>query len=285
MTEINNEMTAAQMLFEARTLGRRKREISTISKLLCIREEYLEALEKGEYDKIPELVYILGFARNYAMELGLDPEEIVAKIKCELNVEGANCPKTSADKQDEGIISNPVANEKKTKNNLVMGKLSKYVYKHWKWLLAGLVALVIVILGIVFIASLSSGTSDAPIVDETVEVVASEPTYNKTVREKFGTENAANANVIIQAIQESWVKIEDGRGNTAFSRVLVPGDVYYVGAGKNYKGTFGNAGGVDIWVNGKLAPKLGALNTRKSGVVLTAEGLIPAPTPQPAVAE
>ena len=43
-------MTAGEMLRNARTTGRRKREISTISKQLCIREDLLEALENGQYD-------------------------------------------------------------------------------------------------------------------------------------------------------------------------------------------------------------------------------------------
>ena len=37
------EMTAGEMLRNARTTGRRKREIATIAKLLCIREEFLTA--------------------------------------------------------------------------------------------------------------------------------------------------------------------------------------------------------------------------------------------------
>ena len=43
------ELTAGQMLHNARTTGRRKREIPTIAKQLCIREEFLEAWEKGDY--------------------------------------------------------------------------------------------------------------------------------------------------------------------------------------------------------------------------------------------
>ena len=62
------EMTAGEMLKNARTTGRRNREISTIAKLLCIREEFLTALEEGNYRVIPEDVYILGFARSYAVE-------------------------------------------------------------------------------------------------------------------------------------------------------------------------------------------------------------------------
>ena len=84
--KINIEMTAGEILREARTTGRRKREIPTIAKQLCIREEFLTALEEGDYTALPEVVYILGFARNYAMELGVDPDMIVEKIKKELGV-------------------------------------------------------------------------------------------------------------------------------------------------------------------------------------------------------
>ena len=73
------ELTAGEMLRNARTTGRRKREISTIAKQLCIREEFLQALEDGNYTEIPETVYILGFARNYAMELGLNHDDIVTR--------------------------------------------------------------------------------------------------------------------------------------------------------------------------------------------------------------
>ncbi len=277
MSENNKELTAAQMLYEARTVGRRKREIATISKLLCIREEYLVALEKGKYEQIPEVVYVLGFARNYAMELGLDPDEIVAKIKQEMGLVEECCPRD--DSADEIVEAKPAVsvakkNKSASNKNNFLSVASKYVYKHWKWLVAGIVALVIVILGIVVIVNLG-GESNAAGDTEAVATVVKEPEYKTEVRERFGTENRANARIIIQAAQESWVKIEDARGNTVFSRVLVPGDVYYMPEGDKYKGTFGNAGGVDIWVDGNLAPKLGVSHTRKSGVLMTPEGLMP----------
>ena len=64
----NADMTAGEMLRNARTTGRRKREMQTIAKQLCIREDFLQALEDGNYTALPEVVYILGFARNYAIE-------------------------------------------------------------------------------------------------------------------------------------------------------------------------------------------------------------------------
>ncbi len=40
-----------------------------------IRRTFLEALEKGDYQILPGEVYVHGFVRNYAVYLGLDPEE------------------------------------------------------------------------------------------------------------------------------------------------------------------------------------------------------------------
>jgi len=46
-----------------------------------IRKKYLQALEEEDFSIIPSEVYIKGFLRNYAIYLGLDPEEIRALYK------------------------------------------------------------------------------------------------------------------------------------------------------------------------------------------------------------
>ena len=271
-TDIKTEMTVGEILRNARTTGRRKREIPTISKQLCIREEFLQALEDGNYSVIPENVYILGFARNYAMELGLDPDEIVGKLKREMGLD-AEC--MDEEKNDVAACAIP-DNRDKWYNELWM-RMVKFLRRYWIWVLGGLVLLVVLVGGVIFINSI--GTADAPDVPMTETVVTTdsvvEPQYNTDVRERFGTENRENASVILQATQESWVKVEDRRGNTMFSRVLVPGDVYYVPSGDSYSATFGNAGGVDVWVNGKLAPAQGADHARVSGISLSPEKLMP----------
>ncbi|MBR2510619.1 MAG: DUF4115 domain-containing protein [Alphaproteobacteria bacterium] len=287
-------MTAGDMLKNARTTGRRKREIQTIAKQLCIREEFLEALESGNYSIIPEQVYILGFARNYALELGLDPDEIVKKIKEEMGV-SSDCAKTD---EDETACAMPSIKEESWVKVWFV-KVYQFIYQHWLWFLGGAV-LIGAIIAIVFVL-MSKDKQSVAVVNNTVAPVVAEstdgtngatavvadgteiatvvvddgtPKFNAEVREVFGTDNKDESAVVLQAVQESWVKVEDGRGNTVFSRVLVPGDVYYVPKGNNYKATFGNAGGVDIWVNGKLAPDAGADHTRISDISLKPEKLM-----------
>lgn len=48
-----------------------------------IRAKYLEALEAGEYAELPGSVYTKGFLRNYALYLGLDPDEVVRQWRHE----------------------------------------------------------------------------------------------------------------------------------------------------------------------------------------------------------
>ena len=128
--EIIPEMTAGEMLRNARTTGRRKREISTIAKQLCIREEFLQALENGNYTFIPELVYILGFARNYAMELGLNPDEIVAKIKQELGVV-SDCATSD---EDDGLATPKVQKQKNDTTSVgFFARAIAFAKKYWMW--------------------------------------------------------------------------------------------------------------------------------------------------------
>ena len=263
------EMTAGEMLRNARTTGRRKREIPTIAKQLCIREEFLEALENGDYNAIPETVYILGFARNYAMELGLEPEEVIAKIKKEMGLL-ADC---ATDDDDVTACAMPSIKEEEHWAKILFVKCYQFVYQNWQWFAGALLAIILTIVLIVVLTPNSDNVKVADTNTAVVEEVSTEK-YNLPVRERFGTDNRDKADVVLQASQESWVKVEDGRGNTVFSRVLVPGDIYYVPAGDKYKATFGNAGGVDIWVNGKLAPDAGANHTRKSGISLSPKNLL-----------
>ncbi len=48
-----------------------------------IRVRYLGALERGEYAELPGAVYTKGFLRNYALYLGLDPEDVIRQWKRE----------------------------------------------------------------------------------------------------------------------------------------------------------------------------------------------------------
>ncbi len=57
-----------------------------------IRARYLAALERGDYRELPGAVYTKGFLRNYALYLGLDPDEILTQWRRERGDLGPAAP-------------------------------------------------------------------------------------------------------------------------------------------------------------------------------------------------
>ena len=271
------DMTAGEMLKNARTTGRRKREISTIAKLLCIKEEFLTALEEGNYRLIPEDVYILGFARSYAVELGLNPDEVIAKLKKELGI-----VKEETEVEEVPVVDKPKKEIKIDKEAILkwLKNAINYVKKYWVWFASGFGALLFLVVLSLLIFGGKSESKVEDVATNTTEKVAEhvvkEPDFRYPVREKFDVKNKkdwANSRVVLQAEKESWVRIDDARGNSVFSRVLVPGDVYYMPVSDKLKATFGNVGAIDVWVDGQLVKKLGPANTKKTDISMAPDAL------------
>lgn len=266
------DMTAGEMLKNARTTGRRKREISTIAKLLCIKEEFLTALEEGNYRLIPEDVYILGFARSYAVELGLNPDEVILKLKKEL---GIIKEENEDEEEPEPVVQKqPIKINKEVVLNWLKIAI-KYVKKHWIWFASGLAAFLfmIVLALLLFGGKTETTTTETAVITENTAAVIKEPDFRYPVHERFESKNRKEARVVLQAEKESWVKIEDARGSSIFSRVLIPGDVYYMPASDKLRATFGNVGAIDVWVDGQLIKKLGPANTKKTGISMAPDAL------------
>lgn len=57
------------------------RTLQEVSDALNIKKEYLDALEKEEYDAIPGSVFVKGFIRNYGDYIGLDGQSLVREYK------------------------------------------------------------------------------------------------------------------------------------------------------------------------------------------------------------
>lgn len=60
-------------------------EIAAVAATTRIAVRHLAALERGDYASMQGRPYVLGFARNYARALGLDPHDIVAAVRGELD--------------------------------------------------------------------------------------------------------------------------------------------------------------------------------------------------------
>lgn len=72
-----------QRLYETR-MGKGL-SLEEVAKATKIRQSFLSAIEKGEYNKLPSSAYIQGFVKNYAAYLGLPTKETVALLRREFN--------------------------------------------------------------------------------------------------------------------------------------------------------------------------------------------------------
>src|SRR3989339_1967543 len=61
--------------------------INDAAKATKIRAEFLTAIEKNEYKKLPEKTYAYGFVRNYIEFLDLPKEEMLALFRREFDEE------------------------------------------------------------------------------------------------------------------------------------------------------------------------------------------------------
>jgi cytoskeleton protein RodZ len=74
--------TVGQDLRAARQ--RRGDDLSTVSKALKIRKDHLEALEEDRIEALPGRTYAVGFVRTYAEFLGLDAGQCVERFKSQI---------------------------------------------------------------------------------------------------------------------------------------------------------------------------------------------------------
>lgn len=89
-----------QRLQKIRT--QRKQSLAEVAHTLKIKESFLVAIEKGEYDKLPSPAYAQGFVLNYASYLGLSKTEVKAFFKREFDEKKAYqvLPRTMVKKKE-----------------------------------------------------------------------------------------------------------------------------------------------------------------------------------------
>ncbi len=89
----------------------------------------------------------------------------------------------------------------------------------------------------------------------------------------FGVENTS-ARVVLRAREESWIEVTGTEEKPIISRVLKPGDVYMAPNEPDLMLTTGNAGGLEIRVDGREIAALGGLGAILRDVPLVADSLL-----------
>ncbi len=233
-----------------------------VSKRLCIRKTYLEAIEESNYKNIPPFPYGIGFIRSYADYLGLNSSNIVELYKEETNTN-----------QDKDIY--------------VLEPQSEATVPNRKYLIISLLAIILIYVIWHFYNQsqyeeetlpeatvVEESTSEpmplvvedfavAPETTETETLIPEETTLDTpaqvTVTEEsfveptpVVTEPKVEKGVVVKITKETWIEVKDAN-KLYISKVLQPGSEYVVPeGGKGMILSVGKIDGAEVYIDGKL---------------------------------
>lgn len=234
---------------------RQNLSIEDIEQGTSIRAVYIEAIENGEYDKLPGTVYTKGFIKNYAKFLELDADALAKEFAndiAELSAEQetAQAGAEAALNSEQSVEVKPV----KPENKIIGQSIREGRRSSSNLLIVAAVVLIAALAGGAW-AFLSDSDGDVatvnPPVQQTQPVVEPTPPVDPTP--------VANAT---PAPKNDAIEIQARFNNRCWTLVTVDGTVVQEGiieggqtlswAGKdNITFRFGNAGAVELFQDGK----------------------------------
>lgn len=293
MKEIGSQLQKARL--------KKNLSLSDVQEITKIRSVYLEAMENGNFEKIPGEVYRKGFLVNYANALEIDSNPLLERYN---QIRGAELRRESTQEEYADVKVVAIKDEKEEKVAVTAVKehnKRKFKLKNAGNLRAALVILIVIILFSVVIKSLSNlGSSkmiransrDAKqytVTDKSTEAVSVESVASE---EDVALDESGEAVETATGEPNSATAINDLRVTAEFTEtvwmdITVDDQSIYPGSGATFYPTspkqewvgnkkvdlyVGNIGGVKLRLNGKLLENLG-----ESGIVrkltITASGV------------
>lgn len=83
----------------------------------------------------------------------------------------------------------------------------------------------------------------------------------------------ASTRIVIRATADSWVQVRNAGQSVLLARVLKPGETYHVPDQPGLSMRTGNAGGLEIVVDGRAAPSIGKLGMVRRNIALDPDAL------------
>lgn len=230
-----------------------------------IPQRHLVAIEAGDFAKLPGRTYAVGFSRTYAKSVDLDPEQVTAAVREELDAQS-----------DEGY--RPASFEP--------GDPARVPSRALGWL-AAFAVLLLLAGGFFFFRTIFSPAGELPsLVDQQKQQEAQQQAAQRKAAAATPAA-AANPNgpvVFTATIPELWVKFYDANGKTLLQKQMAQGETFTVPADAQGPMVWtGRPDALDITVGGRPVPRLGTEQKVVKGVPVTAQALLarPAAAPSP----
>ena len=199
---------------------------------------HLEVMEEGDFANLPARTYATGFARTYAKMLGLDAEEIVAKVREELAVEGDGY-------RERGSTFEP-------------GDPAKIPSAGLAW--AGGIAAILLVAGAIAFYSTyyGAGTGPDPLQVEAPAVTEQVAEAPADAAQSDKAAIPSNGQVVFTALEDGiWVRFYDEGGDKLLEKLMDSGERYEVpAAAKQPRINTGRPDALAITIGGQQVPKL-----------------------------
>ncbi len=262
---------------------------------LRIRPAYLEAIEDGRFAALPGNAYAVNFVRSYAGALGLHPDEVARRYRAEAR---------DADRPTKLIFPAPAADGRVPAGAVVLlgALLALGGYAGWYHRGAGVRTLAepvpLVPDRLALLADRPSPPAaavSAPGTDPETSVTLSDAAAsapvpapapapmpaplpvtvpaNSAAAAGMPLPAAEEGRIVLRASADAWVQVRERGGPVLLSRLMRDGESWPVPPGPTFLLTTGNAGGVELLVDGVAVPPLGGAGAVRRDVPLDADAI------------
>ena len=233
-----------------------------------IPRRHLEAIESGDWSRLPAPTYTIGFSKSYASAVGLDRNEVGEEIRDEI---GGTRPAVATMSE----MSEPLDPARTMPRWLVI---------------TAILAIILVVIGLTWLnrQSLQGGdTAAVEALEETPDAAAPTPPAQQAPAVPQGP-------VVLAATEPVWLQVYERGGRTIFQGELAAGQRYEIPASaQDPLLRTGKPEALQVTVGGQAAPAVGPAATTVSDVSLRpseliargggAEPTVPAPSAPPGV--
>jgi len=229
--------------------------------------KYLGEIENGNFDVLPE-VYMRAFLRKYAVMIDLDEDEILSKYEIAKSdnpeaVSANNSSKIKLDKEANSEKSDTYNDFEEENNNSVEINLKKNKKNVF---LIGSIVLISAVIVILYLFFFQESTEEI-IVEKTIDKIISERNENAS-ETKLETADNSSKNEIITAISHDSLSLKINAIDTSWMRIMIDNKLENefilnsnlsktLKAKSNFTILIGNAGGVELVLNGNKLPMIG----------------------------
>jgi cytoskeleton protein RodZ len=214
--------------------------IEHLSAATNIRSSLLREMESDSFHNCGGETYARGHIRNIATKLGVDPLIFIAAFEEEQMHTGRSMKDLLVE-------------------NSVMKQPEKARKVSWRVLaIISVASLFVVGLAQIIISNTSSMDIPAPIASTTESATPSPDAPEPTPTEEATVSTGTGVQLIISAERaKSWLFVSDATGRTLFSGQIARGTTKTFNTDVSLNIKVGNAGGVDLTVNGKKVDSIG----------------------------